>query len=64
MPMQLQVPKIACASCVETVTKAVHSLDPNARIEVDIKNKIVNVETQKPETAVREAIASAGYPVV
>lgn len=62
MTLQLKVPDIACAACVDTVTKAVKSVDPTAEVNADAKTKLVNVETQQPETAIREAIANAGYP--
>jgi len=62
MALQLKVPDIACAACVDTVTQAVKSVDPLAQVNADPKTKLVQVETQQPETAIREAIANAGYP--
>jgi copper chaperone len=54
---------MACSACAATITKAVTAIDPGAVVDADTKTKIVKVETQQGETAVREAIASAGYPV-
>lgn len=54
---------MACSACSDTITKAIKAVDPNAMIQADPKTKLVNVETEKPETEIREAIASAGYPV-
>jgi len=62
MALQLKVPNIACAACVDTVTKAVKGVDPRAQVEADPKTKLVNVETQQSETAIRDAIANVGYP--
>ncbi len=62
MTLQLKVPKIACSACVNTVTKAVKTVDPTAKVEADTKTKLVNIETQQSETAIKEAIAAAGYP--
>ncbi len=62
MTLELKVPKIACSACVDTITKAVTAIDPTAKVEADTKTKMVSVETQKPETAVKEAIAAVGYP--
>lgn len=64
MTLQLKVPSMACSACAATITKAVTAIDPGAVVEADAKTKMVKVETQHGETAVREAIASAGYPVV
>lgn len=62
MTLQLEVPKIACAGCVNTVTKAIKSVDTNATVQADAKTKLVAVETSAPETAIKEAIAQVGYP--
>ncbi|MFB2838777.1 heavy-metal-associated domain-containing protein [Floridanema evergladense] len=61
--MELKVPSMACSACSDTITKAIKTIDPNAVVQADPKTKLVNVETEKPETEIREAIASAGYPV-
>jgi copper chaperone len=62
MALQLKVPKIACAACVDTVTKAVKSVDATAKVEVDRKTKMVTIETQQSEAEIKQAIADAGYP--
>lgn len=62
MALQLKVPNIACAACVDTVTKAVKGVDSKAQVEVNPKTKLVVIETQQPETAIKKAIADAGYP--
>ncbi|MGA9379429.1 MAG: heavy-metal-associated domain-containing protein [Phormidium sp.] len=61
--MELKVPSMACSACSDTITKAIKTVDPNAVVQADPKTKLVNVETEKPETEIRKAIASAGYPV-
>lgn len=61
MTLQLKVPGMACAACAETITKVVMEVDPVAQVEADLKTKMVKVETQQPETAIKEAIANAGY---
>ena len=63
MKLQLTVPSMACSACGDTITKAIQKLDPNAEVQADPKSKIVSVETFQPETSIRQAIASAGYPV-
>lgn len=62
MKLKLKVPKIACAACTNTITKAVRQLDPLARVESDTKNKLITVETELSESAIKAAIAAAGYP--
>lgn len=62
MTLQLKVPKMACSACVNTITKAVKTIDTNATVQADPKTKIVSVETQASETAIKKAIAAVGYP--
>lgn len=62
MNLQLKVPKIACSACVNTVTKAVTKIDPTAKVTADTKTKMVSIETEQSEAAIRDAIAAAGYP--
>lgn len=63
MALQLKVPSMACSACASTITKAVTGIDPTAKVEADPTTKLVVVETQQSETAVKEAITAAGYPV-
>ena len=63
MTLQLTVPNMACSACSETITKAVKAIDSTATIVADPQTKLVTVETQQPETAVKEAIVAAGYTV-
>lgn len=63
MTLHLTVPSMACSACVETITKAVHIIDDDAKITADPKTKQVEIETIQAESLVRDAIAKAGYPV-
>jgi copper chaperone len=62
MTLQLKVPNLACGACINTVTKAIQSVDVTAKVEADAKTKTVNIETQHSEVEIKEAIARAGYP--
>lgn len=62
MILQLKIPNIACAACVNTVTKAIKSVDATANVEADTKTKIVNIETQQSEAEIKKALTNAGYP--
>lgn len=62
MTLQLTVPNLACSSCVKVVTAAVKTVAPDPTIQANTKTKLVNVETQALETAIKEAITVAGYP--
>ena len=62
MKLQLNVPRISCGSCVSTITQAIKSVDANASVQGDPKTKTILVETQSSESAIKTAIAKAGYP--
>jgi len=63
MTLQLTVPNMACSACSDTITNAIKSIDPNATVTTDPKTKLVNVETQASEDAVKQVISEAGYTV-
>ena len=63
MTLQLKVPSMACGACADSITKAVQTVDPTATVQADPKTKRVDIQTEAPETAIKQAIASAGYPV-
>ncbi len=62
MTLQLKVPNIACAACVNTVTKAIKSVDATAKVKADTKTKVVNIETQQSEAEIKKVLTDAGYP--
>lgn len=63
MTLQFKVPNMACSACSDTIAKAIQAVDPAANVQADPKTKLVNVETQAPETDVRAAVTAAGYTV-
>ncbi|RAM51971.1 MAG: copper chaperone [Hapalosiphonaceae cyanobacterium JJU2] len=63
MTLQLTVPNMACSACSETITKAIQAVDSAAIVQTDPKTKLVTIETQAPETEIKEAVTAAGYSV-
>ena len=63
MTIQLSVPSIGCAACIETITKAIQSVDSLATITGDPASKSLSIETQLTEVQIRELIAIAGHEV-
>jgi copper chaperone len=63
MKLQLKVPDMTCGGCVSNITNAVKTIDANATVQGDPKTKIVLVETQASEAAIKSAITTAGYQV-
>lgn len=63
MTLQLTVPNMACSACGTSITNAIKAIDETAIVEADPKTKLVKVETQASEAAIKEAIADAGYTI-
>lgn len=63
MKLQLNVPNMACSSCVKTITNAIKKVDQTAKVEADPKTKQVAVETDSSESSIKQAIKNAGYAV-
>lgn len=63
MSLKLSVPSIGCASCVDTITKAIQSVDALAIISGDPITKSLDIESQLSEIKIRELIAIAGHKV-
>lgn len=60
--IEFNVEGMSCGHCVNAVTKAVQSVDPNARVDVDLARHKVRIETAEPREAVAAALDEAGYP--
>lgn len=60
--LEYTVPALSCGHCARAVTEAVHEVDPDARVEVDLTAKQVRVETRESTERVQAALSEAGYP--
>lgn len=63
MSLNLSVPSIGCNACIETITKAIQAKDISAIVDGDPTSKTIQVESQLPESKIRELIAIAGHKV-
>jgi copper chaperone len=62
----IQVDGMTCDHCVETVTKAVNSLDGVRQVSVDLDKKQVSVdfdESQTDQDAISSKIIEVGFEV-
>ncbi|RWG19719.1 MAG: copper chaperone [Mesorhizobium sp.] len=59
--LKLKVPDMSCGHCASTIEKAVKSVDPAARVTVDLRSSTVAVETKADETTICDVIKAAGY---
>lgn len=62
--MDFKIENMTCGGCAKSVTKAIQSVDPAAKIETDPASRMVKVETSATAAAVQQALQEAGYPAV
>ncbi|NEU71495.1 heavy-metal-associated domain-containing protein [Hassallia byssoidea VB512170] len=63
MALKLNVPNIACDDCAATISESIHVMEPDAKVEVDVKAKTVTVESAASEESIKQAIVAAGYHI-
>lgn len=61
---ELQVEEMSCGHCASTVTKSVQAVDAQAKVEVDLAQRKVRVQSTAELSEIAAAIVAAGYPVV
>lgn len=61
--MKFTVEGMTCGHCIRAVTRAIHALDPEARVDVDLSAGIVTVTGDVAADQAAAAIAAEGYPV-
>lgn len=62
--IELRIIDMACGSCVDPITKAIKSVDPNAQVEFDMEQRLVRVEGNADTKQLQEAIHGAGNMAV
>lgn len=62
--MELRIENMTCGGCARSVTRAIQSVDLNARIETDPASRLVKVGTAASLAAVLQVLEEAGYPAV
>ncbi|HSV48641.1 MAG TPA: heavy-metal-associated domain-containing protein [Ramlibacter sp.] len=60
--LEFKLPAMSCGHCASSVTEAVKSVDPQARVEVDLESKQVKVESTGDRASLAQALTDAGYP--
>lgn len=53
---------MSCGHCASMITKTVRALDSEAKVDVDLAHKKVQVETTEDRDTIAVALSEAGYP--
>ncbi|NEP59820.1 MAG: heavy-metal-associated domain-containing protein [Symploca sp. SIO2G7] len=57
------VPSIACDACAKTITEGILTNQPESQVKVDLTTKVVSVDTEASEEAIKQIITSVGHKV-
>ena len=52
---------MTCGGCVGAVTRAVQSLDKDAKVDVDLASHTVKVDSHLPAVQIIDVITTAGF---
>lgn len=69
MSLKLNVPTLADSKEAKKLTEAIATVDPTAKVRVDIESKTVTVDAADPDTpvaseeSIKQAIAATGHSI-
>jgi copper chaperone len=58
---EFRVDKMTCGGCANRVANAVRAADSKASVDIDLRGKLVRVESALAPETVADAITKAGY---
>lgn len=60
--MRFHLPNMSCGGCARSVTRAIQSVDADARIVIDQSRREVELTSDLPRDRFASALAAAGFP--
>jgi len=60
--MEFFIDNMTCGGCAKSVTKAIQSADPVAKVEIDLETVLVKVESERPASDFIAVLDDVGYP--
>lgn len=60
--MHFQIENMTCGGCASSVTRAIQSVDPMARVTADPATRKVEILSDHPRDAFEGRLKEAGYP--
>jgi copper chaperone len=58
-----QVEKMSCGGCAARITRAIQVLDPRAKVDVSLHERLVRVDSDKSPQVIAEAMTSSGFSI-
>lgn len=62
--MKLRIDAMTCGGCARSVTATIKDVDPNAKVEIDVASKVVEVESAQDQQKILDALSEDGFPAV
>ena len=59
--MKFHIENMTCGGCVRGVTRAIHSVDPQAEINADPPSRSLDVQTSASQEQIAAALNEAGF---
>ena len=59
--IQFNIPQMSCGHCAQVVASAVREVDPQAKVDVDLASKHVNIDSTADRARIVAALTEAGY---
>ena len=60
--IEFTINDMSCGHCASVITKTVKALDSEAKVDIDLAQKKVAVESTEDRATLAEALTEAGYP--
>lgn len=62
--LTLKVDGMNCDHCKKTITNAIHAVDSQAGVQIDLAQGLVNVNSRAAAESIKSAIIDSGFEVV
>ena len=59
--MKIEVPDMSCGGCANAIQRAIHALDPQAKVTAELPVKVVHIDSAETPERLIETIQAAGF---
>jgi copper chaperone len=59
--MEFVIKDMSCGGCANSITRAVTSVDPGAKLDIDVTTKVVRIDSALPIERLVAVIKEAGF---
>jgi copper chaperone len=59
--IEFQLPEMTCGHCAGMVSQALKLVDPSCKVQIDLAQRRVLVESSEDRQSLAEALTDAGY---